>query len=72
MPGFVGWVERSKTQPTKKWRRYWVVQGVFRALGRKVKGKESYMQPDAGNTTAICVSVAHRTTSWKQATRSVS
>ncbi|MEH1942975.1 MAG: hypothetical protein V7L01_22520 [Nostoc sp.] len=47
------------------------LQRVFKALGRRVKGKERYMQPDAGNTTGICVSVAHRNTSWKQATRSV-
>ena len=38
-----------------------VLQRVFRALGRSIKGKERYMQTDAGNTTAICVSVAHRT-----------
>ncbi|MGV0101803.1 hypothetical protein NSTC731_01157 [Nostoc sp. DSM 114167] len=36
------------------------LQPVFKALGRRVKAKERYMQPDAGNTTEICVSVAHR------------
>jgi hypothetical protein len=40
-----------------------VLQHVFKALGRNRQGKERYMQPDAGNTTGICVSVAHRTTS---------
>ncbi|WP_334958112.1 hypothetical protein [Nostoc sp.] len=56
-----------------------VVQRVFKAFWCSAKGKERYMQPHAGNTTGICVSVAHRTTSlrdatrtWKQATRSVS
>ncbi|MEH2383136.1 MAG: hypothetical protein V7K27_30340 [Nostoc sp.] len=40
-----------------------VVQRVFMALGRRVKGKESYMQRDAGNSTAICDRVAHRSRS---------
>ncbi|MEH2453381.1 MAG: hypothetical protein V7K20_19405 [Nostoc sp.] len=40
-----------------------VLQRVFRALGRSIKGKQRYMQSDAGNTTAICVSVAHRSRS---------
>ncbi len=38
-----------------------VLQRVFRALGCSIKGKQSYMQTNAGNTTAIWISVAHRT-----------
>ncbi|WP_292744230.1 hypothetical protein [Nostoc sp. NMS4] len=37
------------------------IQRVFKALGCRVRGKERYVQSDAGNITGVCVSVAHRT-----------
>ena len=49
--GFFEWFSQNQLM---------VVQRVFWALGRKGKVKERYMQPDAGNTTAIYVSVARR------------